>query len=114
MAVGTYARTPEIRAKNRANAHINGPCPDDCHCGKHRPRTDAIAATNQYGPGRRLALNSKRLLNALNIVDDKLVTLMFREASHIMSIFPGTIEPNGGPVVPPDTDSSALLIGIRK
>lgn len=39
MAVGTYARTPEIRAKNRANAHINGPCPDDCHCGKHRPRT---------------------------------------------------------------------------
>jgi len=39
MTRGTYARTAEVRAKNRANAFRPGPCPDDCRCGKHRSQS---------------------------------------------------------------------------
>jgi DNA polymerase III subunit beta len=77
---------------------------------------DSISAVQQGG-SRSLALNSKRLLNALNIVDDKYVTLAFQgedqsvSVAHMLSIFPGEIEDE---LRAPDTDSSALLIGIRK
>lgn len=42
MARGTYERTPEIRARNRANAVPAEPCPEDCTCGRH----------GSYGGGR--------------------------------------------------------------
>lgn len=33
---GKYARTPEIRDRNRANAAPGKPCPQGCACGRHR------------------------------------------------------------------------------
>lgn len=37
MTAGTYERTEEIRARNRANASPGpGPCADDCLCRRHR------------------------------------------------------------------------------
>lgn len=38
MSRGTYERTPEIRERNRASAHINDPCPDGCTCARHGNR----------------------------------------------------------------------------
>jgi DNA polymerase-3 subunit beta len=75
---------------------------------------DSIPAVH-HGAARRLALNSKRLLNALTIIDDPEVTLTFQKDGHMVSIFPSEIYPNAsGEVWAPDADSSALLIGIRK
>jgi DNA polymerase-3 subunit beta len=79
---------------------------------------DAVTVEH-HGGARRLAVNSKRLLNALNIVDDTNVTLQFQSEdkppglAHMLSIFPGAYDPGVGEIVSPTTDSTAIVIGIR-
>lgn len=74
---------------------------------------DTIDAAH-HGGGRSLRLNAKRLVNALSIIDDAQVSLAFQGTGHMVSIFPGHMDPGVGELVSPRTDSSALLIGIRK
>lgn len=74
---------------------------------------DTIDAAH-HGGSRSLRLNAKRLVNALSIVDDPQVSLAFQETGHMVSIFPGDMDPGVGELVSPETDSSALLIGIKK
>lgn len=74
---------------------------------------DSIDA-EQHGGGRRLAMSSRRLLNAIAAIDDDQITLAFQESGYLVSIFPGAIEPGrSGNLVAPDTDTVAVLMGIR-
>lgn len=66
-----------------------------------------------HGGDRRLALSSRRLLSILAAIDDAQVTLAFQEEGWLVSIYPGCIEPEGNVIHPPDTDTTAVLIGIR-
>lgn len=71
---------------------------------------DAITATHHGGP-RRLALSSRRLYNALSIIDHDQVTLGFRENGYLCTIHPGPTDAD--PLAQPERDSIALLQGIR-
>lgn len=71
---------------------------------------DAITATH-HGGARRLALSSRRLYNALSIIDHDQVTLGFREKGYLLTIHPGPTDANA--LGQPERDSIALLQGIR-
>lgn len=74
---------------------------------------DSIEA-QQHGGRHRLTMSSRRLLHAIAAIDDTQITLAFQESGHLVSIFPGAIEPSpGGDVRAPDTDTVAVLMGIR-
>jgi DNA polymerase-3 subunit beta len=68
----------------------------------------------QRGPDRRLSVSSRRMHNALNIIDDQRVTLAFKKKDdYLVSMYPGLIEPAGDVLRPPDTDSVVMLMGIK-
>jgi DNA polymerase-3 subunit beta len=67
----------------------------------------------RHGGARRVALSSRRLHNALAAIDHDQVTLGFQKHGHLISIYPGAIEPRGTQLPPPQRDTTAALMGIR-
>jgi DNA polymerase-3 subunit beta len=67
----------------------------------------------RHGPDRRLSVSGRRMLKALTVIDHQQVSLAFQATGHLVSIYPGAITPDGGVLRPPDTDSVAMIMGIK-
>lgn len=71
---------------------------------------DGIEAEH-VGPDRRLTVSARRLMTALGAIDDPQVTLAFRETGYLVTLYPG--HAIGDDLIAPDTDTVAMLMGIR-
>jgi DNA polymerase-3 subunit beta len=71
--------------------------------------SDGLDAVH-YGGTRRVAVSSRRLYNALAIIDDPKVTVAFRDSGLHIHLHPGDIDES---LEQPDTETIALVGGIK-
>ena len=76
--------------------------------------TDSIDVA-RHGTNRKLKLSSGRLYRALSAIDAEDATIAFQsQPSHLVHLYPGRLEPDElGNLTPPDTDTVAMLMGVR-